>query len=134
MIPSKHYYVRWTHAKNELPKISKSFLSAEEKIEAYREFGIFAVPYVVKEIEKGHTEFEKFFVLIGAHLSTPDYLKIVERTSFEQPPPTSEQIDEALLSCAEDFDYKVWLSENEEDLDNLFKFLDAYCAEYEAEK
>ena len=34
---------------------------------------------------------------------------------------------------SEDFDYKVWLSENEEDLDNLFKFLDAYCEEYEAE-
>ena len=132
-VPSKHYYVRWTYAKNELPKIYNSEASAEEKSEAYRRFGIFAVPYVVKEIERGNREFEDFFILIGAHLSTPDYLKIVERTSLEQPPPKTEEINEALFKYAEDFDYKVWLSENEEDLDNLFKFLDAYCAEYEAE-
>ena len=39
---------------------------------------------------------------------------------------------EGFMDGAEDFDYKAWLEENKEDLDNLFKFLDAYCAEYEA--
>ena len=136
--PSENYYTYWKYAKEELPEISVSDISSAEKLSAYREFGIFAVPYVVEEIEKGCAELEPFFTLIGAHLSTAEYMHITDITDPEKyantPPPTDKEIDAILLEGGKDFDYKVWYEENKEDLDNLFKFLDAYCAEYEAEQ
>ena len=133
MFPSKHYYVRWSRAKEELPKIFKSDTDTDEKIKQYREFGILAIPYVNKEIENGNAEMEKFYPLIGAHLSTSEYLKFTEISDKNINIHTPAEIDKLLLDGAKDFDYKVWYEENEEDLNNLFKFLDAYCAEYEAE-
>lgn len=50
----------------------------------------------------------------------------------KEPIPTIEERNAALMTSAEGFDCKVRLSENEEDLNNLFTYLDAYCAEYEA--
>ena len=60
-------------------------------------------------------------------------MKIVERTStedldFESDPNRYDK----LMANSETFDYRDWLSKNEEDLENLFTYLDAYCAEYEA--
>ncbi len=130
--PSENYYKAWGVAKKVLNEIYESDASAEEKLQEYRKFGMLSVPFVKKEIENGNIELEKFFVLIGAHLSTKDYLLLVERNSSANPTVSAEEYDAALMASAEGFDYKAWLSENEEDLENLFTYLDAYCAEYEA--
>ena len=127
----KAFYSLYTNAKTQISDILKKEISTNEKISALRRCGIIAVPYVMSEIEKGNTEFEKYFTAIGLHMETPEYMIYMSdrdrlwEHGFEQ---------EGFMDGAEDFDYKVWYEENEEDLDNLFKFLDAYCAEYEAEQ
>ena len=126
----KVFCLLYSNAKNQIPKILKEKISTEEKIIKLREFGILAVPYILDAIETGHTEYETFFTAIGLHMDIPEYMNYMsDRDSlwehgFEK---------EGFMDDAEEFDYKAWLSENEEDLDNLFKYLDAYCAEYEAE-
>ena len=115
-------------------KIISSLGSTNSKIKQLREYGLLAIPYVVDEIEKGNSGFERFFTDIGLHLTTEEYMSYISDTYSPIVDRDSARYD--LIRNhpkAEDFDYKVWLSENEEDLDNLFKFLDAYCAEYEAE-
>lgn len=109
-----------------------STLLVEDKISTLRTFGVLAIPAVLSELEKGNAAFENFFVAAGLHLSDQKYAELVDVYS-QQYNPNIINSDE-FMDGAEDFDYKVWLEENEEDLDNLFKFLDAYCAEYEAEK
>ena len=108
--------------------ISKN-VSSREKLDVLREWGIYGLPYVLEEIEKGNTEFESFFTEIGLHLSHREYVEIGISEHFQK------EMYEKLKQTGSptDFDYKVWLSENEEDLNNLFAYLDAYCAEYEAE-
>jgi hypothetical protein len=124
--------VFWKYAKSKLPEIAASDMSYDEKLDKYVEFGFFAVPYVKEELEKGNTEYEKFFSLVGAHLSTADYMKVIEITEWDQPMPTEEEIEKSLLESGKDFDYKKWLNENEEDLNNLYKFLDEYVKDYES--
>ena len=126
----KAFYSLYTNAKTQISDILKKEISTNEKISALRRCGIIAVPYVMSEIEKGNTEFEKYFTAIGLHMETPEYMIYMSdrdrlwEHGFAQ---------EGFMDGSEDFDYKAWLEENKEDLDNLFKFLDAYCAEYEAE-
>ena len=136
--PSDNYYTYWEYVKEKLPEIADSDMTAEEKVSAYRKFGIFAVPYVMEEIEAGNTELEPFFALIGTHLTTAEYMQLTDRIDPTKytgtPPPTEEEIDAILIEGAKDFDYKKWYAENKTDIENLEKFLDAYCAEYEAEK
>lgn len=131
ILPRENIYILLTKAETTLEQVWKSNMSAEQKLHAYRKFGMLSVPFVKKEIENGNTELKDFFVLIGAHLSTKDYLLLVDRNQHASPNVSAEEYDAALINSAKDFDYKVWLSENEEDLNNLFKYLDAYCAEYE---
>ena len=120
----------YSNSKKQIPKMLKKVISTDKKIEELREFGILALPYVVKEIEKGNTEYEAYFTTIGLHMETPEFMTYMTDFSMSW----EERFEkEGFMDGAEDFDYKVWLSENDEDLDNLFKFLDAYCAEYEAE-
>ncbi len=122
--------LRYRDSQEQIPEILKMKINTEEKIEKLREFGILTVPYVLEEIEKGNDEYASYFTAIGLHMETPEYMIYMSDRDrlwghgFEQ---------EGFMDGSEDFDYKVWLSENEEDLNNLFKFLDAYCAEYEAE-
>ncbi|MEE0929009.1 MAG: hypothetical protein UIG59_07430 [Acutalibacteraceae bacterium] len=130
--PSDNYYAYWKYAKDELPKIAGSDIETEEKIKQFIKFGYFAIPYVKEELEKGNTEYEKFFPLIGAHLTTADYMKVINSTDAMTPAPTEEEIEKSLLESGADFDYKKWLNENEEDLNNLFKFLDEYIKDYES--
>ena len=113
-----------------IPKIIASNDSLDVKLEKMKEYGIFSIPFVVEEINLGHSEYSRYFVEIGLHLSTPEFMEYFGDLHL-----SDEEKHEMIISHpkAEDFDYKVWLSENEEDLENLFKFLDAYCAEYEAE-
>ena len=136
--PSNNYYTYWEYVKKELPKIADSDMAAEEKVSAYRKFGIFAVPYVMEEIEAGNNELEPFFVLIGTHLTTAEYMQLTDRIDPTKytgtPPPTEEEIDAMLIEGAKDFDYKKWYAENKTDIENLENFLDAYCAEYEAKQ
>ena len=135
--PSDNYYTYWEYVKEKLPEIADSDMTAEEKVSAYRKFGIFAAPYVMEEIEAGNTELEPFFALIGTHLTTAEYMQLTDRIDPTKytgtPPPTKEEIDAMLIEGAKDFDYKKWYAENKTDIENLEKFLDAYCAEYEAE-
>ncbi len=113
----------YLYSAQEVPKIIATNDVIEAKLEKLREFGLFAVPYVVKEIENGKTEYEAFFVEIGLHLSVPEFMLI-----FGDPNLPYEEIPEKIRNAegAEDFDYKQWLSENQADLDAMFKFLDAY--------
>ncbi len=131
IMPSENYYAYWKYAKEELPKIAGSDIETEEKIKQFIKFGCFAIPYVKEELSKGNTEYEKFFPLIGVHLSTADYLKVVNSTDTMTPMPTKQEAENSLLESGADFDYKKWLNENEEDLNNLFKFLDEYINNYE---
>ena len=119
----------------EIPQILFSELNTEEKIFQLRYYGIFAIPFVVAEIEDGKTEYIPFFIEIGLHLSVPEYMEYmtIYNSTYNDIPINERYINIRNDPKAKDFDYKVWLSENEETLDNLFKFLDAYCAEYEAE-
>jgi hypothetical protein len=130
----------WNFAEQEL---SECFGPEERRMMIYQKYGLLSVPYVVKEIENGNEEFEEFFILIGAHITTSEYWKITEQylvkheddrghTTFEYVTPTEEEIEAKFREAAGDFDYKVWLEENEEDLNFLYEYLDNYCAEYEA--
>lgn len=127
----KGFCLRYKDSQEQVPEILKMKISTDEKFKKLREFGILAIPYILEELEKGNTEYEKYFTAIGLHMETPEYMIYMsdcERLwehGFDQ---------EGFMDGAEDFDYKVWYEENKEDLDNLFKFLDAYCAEYEAEQ
>ncbi len=122
---------RYMDSQEQVPEILKMKIGTEEKIKKLREFGILAVPYVLEEIEKGNDEYASYFTAIGLHMEIPEYMIYMSdrdrlwEHGFEQ---------EGFMEGTEDFDYKVWYEENKEDLDNLFKFLDAYCAEYEAEQ
>ena len=133
MKPSLNYHNLNDAVKNRLPEISSTENSPENKLLAYRDYGVFAAPYVIKEIEAGNTELEPFFGLIGAHLSVHEHMTLLDRYDpvkyKDTPPPTKEEIDAMLIEGAKDFDYKKWYAENKTDIENLEKFLDAYCAE-----
>lgn len=118
-------------SKSESQKIMAEENLVKNKIAKLCKFGIYALPYVIDEIEKGNTEYVSFFTKIGLHLTHKEYahLAIQEYHYLNE-----LYYDKDYLSGSEDFDYNEWLNENEEDLNNLFKFLDAYCAEYEAEQ
>ncbi len=126
----KGFCLRYKDSQEQVPEILKMKISTDEKFKKLREFGILAIPYILEELEKGNTEFEKYFTAIGLHMETPEYMIYMSdrdrlwEHGFDQ---------EGFMDGSEAFDYKVWYEENKEDLDNLFKFLDAYCAEYEAE-
>ena len=126
----KGFCLRYKDSQEQVPEILKMKISTDEKFKKLREFGILAIPYILEELEKGNTEFEKYFTAIGLHMETPEYMIYMSdrdrlwEHGFDQ---------EGFMDGSEDFDYKVWYEENKEDLENLFKFLDAYYAEYEAE-
>lgn len=136
----KTYYREWffaffKNAEEECSKVIASDNTIDDKIETLANYGILAIPYVKEEIDKGNLEYEVFFTEIGLHMTTENFATVgcyFNNSELYINHKYSEIRDN--YPAAEDFDYKVWLSENEEDLDNLFKFLDAYCAEYEAEK
>ena len=117
---------------SKITEIASANETAHEKIKRLKNFGVFALPYVIKEIENGNIDYESFFVAAGFHLSHQKFAELTDVNSFDYNP-NVWKTNEYLLG-ADDFDYKLWLEENKEDLDNLFKFLDAYCAEYEAEQ
>ena len=131
-INNPNIYDIYTLCKTVLEETEKSNASTEEKLKTYQDFGLFSVPFVKKEIEKGDLAFEKYFIFVGAHVSTKCFCELTQFVNTTDLIPTQEERNESLLDAAENFDYKVWLSENEEDLNNLFAYLDAYCAEYEA--
>lgn len=121
----------YKYAKEQIAKTLSSNSKTETKLLTLQKFGIYAVPEVVEKIKNGNVEYEEFFTVIGLHLSHQDYAELVAiKYLFSDDMHTKEDY----LAGSEDFDYKVWYEENKEDLDNLFKFLDAYCAEYEAEQ
>ena len=120
----------YRYAQKQIPEIISSDISTEEKILKLKTFGIYAVPYIIEELQNGNDEYSSFFVAIGLHLNNKEYADLVAlKYGFSEDMYSREDY----LYNAEDFDYKTWYEENKEDLDNLFKFLDAYCAEYEAE-
>ena len=117
-------------SKTECPKIISSGNSVKDNLAELRRYGVYAIPYVLKEIQNGFDEYTAFFTEIGLHLSVREYARLViEKHIYDDEVYSDAEYNKG----AEDFDYKVWYEENKEDLDNLFKFLDAYCAEYEAE-
>ena len=127
---SLYYFI--SDAETFCPQIISTNLPTYEKIKMLRNFGILAIPYVVDAIDRGEYLYKAYFTEIGLHLTTEEFHNIV--CTYNSNECVDDKYNEIQLHPkAEDFDYKVWLSENEEDLDNLFKFLDAYCAEYESE-
>ena len=120
----------YKQANKRIPKIIAANESLDLKLDKLKTYGIISIPFIVDEINRGHSEYARYFIEIGLHLSTPEFMEFFGDLLL-----SDEEKREKIVNHpkAENFDYKVWLSENEEDLDNLFKFLDAYCAEYEAE-
>lgn len=113
-------------ANEEAPKIISSNQDIDAKLEQLRYLGLFAIPYVTAEIKKGNTEYEAFFTEIGLHLTVQEFMEIMSDINLPYP----EHYDKAeFAKGAEDFDYKQWLSENQENLDAMFKFLDEYTKE-----
>ncbi len=122
--------------------INSTELKKEEKVTELAKYGFFSVPYAVREIEKGNTEYEKLFMYLGIHKSNREWTDDL----IEQPLKYSDEIEDwhntvyypdffnRVSEGYGDFDYKIWLSENEDDLNMVLKFLDAYTAEYEAEQ
>ena len=106
--------------------INSSFESIEFKIAQLKNYGLLAIPYVVTEIQNGNAEYEPFFTAIGLHLTTEEFMMyLTEQT---------DSVDEVYNNIrndrkAADFDYKQWLRENEDDLNAMFKYLEAYAAE-----
>ncbi len=123
-------YKAWSEIKDSLEKTLNANISADEKLKFYRKMGMLSVPYVVKELEKGNTELETFFALVGAHLTTEEYLLSVERDDYANPRISSEEFDSALIASSEGFNYKLWVEENQKDINNLFEYLDEHCAKY----
>lgn len=120
----------YKQANKRIPKIIATNESLDLKLDKLKTYGIISIPFIVDEINRGHSEYARYFIEIGLHLSTPEFMEFFGDLLL-----SDEEKREKIVNHpkAEDFDYKVWLSENEEDLNNLFKFLDAYCKEYEAE-
>ncbi len=138
------YYCFLKYAKENIPKIINSDAEIHEKLKSLSVFGVYALPYVLAQIDAGNTEYEEYLIYIGLHLSTSEYMKIADKyhvtiddvEEYDFGIENLEgQINELLVSGDRDgFDYKVWLSENEDDLNILFKYIDDFCAEYEAEQ
>ena len=128
-------------ATQELSEAFESEIAYEDKMSVYRKYGLMSVPFVKKEIEKGNGEFEKYFILVGAHIDTAEFFKYTESTIVIKENgkkglhiPSLEEEVAALegRKNAATFDYKVWLAENEEDLNFLYTYLEYYLEEYES--
>ncbi len=137
-------YCFFKYAKERIPEIIKSNDEINEKLKNLSVFGVYALPYVLAQIEQGNTEYEDYFIYIGLHLSNYEYILIADKYyvtidhivnyDFDKEN-LDEQVEELLNSGnSKSFDYKAWLSENEDDLNILFKYVDDFCAEYEAEQ
>ena len=126
----KNLVTFYNNAISQIPIVLQEKSAFNENIIKLREFGILSIPFITNEIKKGNTEYEAYFTAIGLHMDVPEFMVYMTdyNLSWEE-----RYEKDGFMDGAEDFDYKIWLEENEEDLDNLFKFLEAYCAEYEAE-
>ena len=130
----ENLYHFFNDAKTTCPQIMKLSIDTDEKFRMLRKYGILAIPYVLEEIDKGNSCFETYFQEIGAHLTTEEYAEAVCFYNVDTISGHDELYDKVHNHPkAQNFNYKVWLSENGEDLNNLFDFIDAFCAEYEAE-
>ena len=138
------YYCFLKYAKEKIPEITKSDVEIHKKLKSLSVFGIYALPYVLAEIENGNVEYEEYFIYIGLHISDSEYMKIADENyvssinSIEHFDSCQKDFDRhisKLLSTGEPntFNYKKWLQENEDDLNILFKYIDDFCVEYEAE-
>lgn len=139
--PEEYFLNILLEAKTKINDIIASDEDLTQKMSLLREYGVVSIPYVVDEIKKGNTEYEVFFVEIGLHLSPVEFADRIELPiNYPSGNVLSPKVDSyearrkrvRTEGSPENFDYKVWLKENEDDLKILFKYLDAYCAEYEA--
>ena len=120
----------YRYSKTQVPKIILSDIAIDQKILELRKFGIYAVPYVIEQMENGNTKYEWFFTAIGLHLNDDIFGELAAlKYCFSD----DMHLQADYLDNADKFDYKVWLRENQEDLNALFEFIDAFCVEYEAE-
>ena len=126
----KFIYILWTSAKSDIPERLASDESTEEKIHYIKRYGIFAIPFVRAQIESGNTEFEAFFTEIGLHVDDSEFLRLSEFNHMLADGYSTLRSS----GNPEEFDYKAWLNENEDDLNALYKYMDEFCAEYEAKQ
>lgn len=111
-------------------KILSGNWSIKEKLIELRRFGLLAIPYVLKEIENGHTEYEEYFTLIGAHMPVYDFAEYSHGdVSAVDSMRGYEQIQNDFR--AEKFDYRDWVSENEAQLETLYAFVNVFTACYQ---
>ncbi len=116
-------------AEAEIPKILESDTDIPSKFPKLARFGILAIPYILPEIEKGETEYEKYFTYIGLHLASKDFIKTSISIHYEERWEELQQ-DENYTKGAEDFDYKEWLDENANDIRALLKYIEEYTQEF----
>ncbi len=129
----------WHSSANFITDTINSDSNIDTKVLSLSKCGLISLPYVVEQINNGHTEYEDYFALVGIHLSAKewtektedDFLEVVQNTADGST--IWEQQLETIKKDYGDFDYKVWLSENEDDLNMALKYMDNFCAEYEAE-
>ena len=136
-------YCFFLYAKKRIPEIINSDAETHEKLKELSVFGVYALPYVLAQIEQGNVEYEEYFIYIGLHLSDREYMEIASKNTVTidyyvydfYTDDLNNQIS-TILSTGNpnNFDYKAWLNENENDLNILYKYADDFCAEYEAKQ
>ncbi len=115
-------------SKEKIPEIINSDKEFSQKLEELKQFGVLAVPYVLDETKNGKTEYEEFFIAIGLHVTVLDYCTHCIDHSYESLKTGEVFIgEEDFLYNSEKFDYTEWLSDNQEDLRIIFKYLDENC-------
>ena len=137
-------YCILSYTKEQIVEIINSNKTTDKKLIALAPFGVYALPYVMAQIDQGNKDYKAYFVYIGLHLSDSEYMSIASDFYLEVPygyeSPEAEQIMAERISALlakgnpEEFDYKAWLNENEDDLNALYKYMDEFCAEYEAKQ
>ncbi len=144
----KHLRGFWREAQQSIITILNSEIPTEEKVTKTSQYGIIAIPYAKKEIENGNTQFEAVFKCLGLHKTAAQWANTVHSEKFLAYVESQNEkyIDtdleykyqNSLYETFEkdygNFDYTKWLSDNEENLKMVLKFMDEFCAEYETEQ
>ena len=84
---------------------------------------ILAAPFVMEEIEKGKTEYREFFIQVGLHLSTDEFMEL----TADGAAPLKERYSNAeYMKDAASVDCNAWRNQNKKETENLNKVIKKY--------